>query len=191
MNENTAGQNDKPLRLARTTRYESNWVSVFTDTVKFPAGNVVDSYHILEYSSEAAAALIENELGEVLLASIYRYATNRLEWEIPGGRMDPGETPIQTAQREALEETGWETRDARLLYVFHPTNGISNQRFHIVHAHAVRCSGQFDPEEVNRVQWFSKQQIEQMIDEQVLQDGFTLTALLLWLRQSSGDPQTD
>lgn len=173
----------KPQQLARQKRYLSNWVNVYVDRVQFPAGNIAEEYHIIEYSSEAAAAIIENDSGQVLLARIYRYATDRVEWEIPGGRLDPGETPVQTALREALEETGWQTTDGRLLYTFHPTNGISRQRFHVVHCRALSQTADFDPEEVAETRWFSKEEIRQMIREGELMDGFTLAGLLIWMME--------
>ncbi len=177
-------EDHKPVRLSRTPRYESNWVSVFTDRVQFPTGKIVEKFHILEYSSEAAAAVIENDAGEVLLARVYRYPTDRLEWEIPGGRIDPGETPILAGQREALEETGWETSDARLLYTFYPTNGISSQRFHVIYCRASRRVGEFDRDEIQKIRWFTKDEIRKMIAQNSMVDGFTLTALLLWMNES-------
>jgi len=172
----------KPRRLERSTRYHSNWITVYTDRVELPTGQIVEEYHVLKSSSEAAAGLLENDRVEVLMALVYRYPTDSLEWEIPGGRIDPGETPVQAAQREVREETGWESVDPRPMYIYHPTNGISDQRFHIVHCRATSRTGPIDPHEIHSIRWFSRQEIERMIDEGSLKDGFTLVALLLWLR---------
>jgi len=44
---------------------------------------------------------------EVLLIKQYRHGAGRVIWELPGGQVDPGETPLHAAERELLEETGY------------------------------------------------------------------------------------
>ncbi len=53
---------------------------------------------------QLAGCVIQNDKGEILL--LHRNTPNRTQWELPGGKIDPGEDPRKTAQREVGEELG-------------------------------------------------------------------------------------
>lgn len=170
-----------PQRLSRQTIYTSSWVNLHVDRVAFPGGRIVEQYHIVEVAHDGVGVLAVNEAGEILLVKAYRYTTESLNWEIPAGLQEDGETVIQTAEREALEETGWKTSEHRLIYSFHPINGISNHTFHIVTCHAVSGSDSWDQDEVERVRWFSKAELKELIKQHEINDGLTLVSLLIFL----------
>lgn len=168
-----------PVRLARRTVYESHFVNLHLDRVRFPGDRVIEDYTVLGFDTEAAAALVDDADGNLLLVESYRYVTGTVEWEIPAGHIDAGETALAAAQREALEETGWETTDPRLVYTYNPMLGQADKVFHIVRCSAVRQVGDFDHSEVRSVGWRSPASIRQMIRDNEIRDGYTLTALLL------------
>lgn len=171
----------KPKRLSRTVIYENPWVNLYTDKVQFPDGQIIDKHHILEFEKEAVANIVENDQGQVLLVHAYRYPTNSIEWEIPAGAIEPGESILAAGQREVLEETGYGTTNPELIYTYYPQNGISNQIFHIIGSQATEKLGDFDRNEVESWKWVSLTDIQTMIKHQQIQDGYTLTALLLHL----------
>lgn len=175
-------QPEKPQRLARRTVYAHDWLSLHVDRVRFPGGRVVEEFHVLEPARDCAAALAENDKGEILLVQAYRYVTDSMGWELPAGLIDHGETPLEAACREALEESGFEVADPRLLSAFHRDNGISPIVAHVVVCRAGRDTGGFDRNESRARRWASRGEIERMIDEGEFRDGLSLTALLLWLR---------
>lgn len=168
----------KLIRLARKTIYENPWVNLYTDTVEFPGGRIIDEHHIIEYDRAAVAAIVENEAGQILMVEAYRYPIDSIEREIPAGGIDEGESVLEAAKREVFEETGYESRDHELLYTFHPFNGSSNAIFHLARCRATTLTGEFDPNEVRSVRWFDRDEIMQMIRDKTMRDGYTLTGVL-------------
>lgn len=172
----------KPERLSRKTIYQSPWVNLYLDHVAFPSGLVIEEYHLLDFPRAAVAIIVENDLGQVVFARICRYTTGLTEWELPAGGMEVGESEIDAARREVLEETGYTSEGHQLIYSYFPMNGSTNKRLHIVHCKAVARVQDFDKDEVSETRWFAKEEIQQMIKDRMISDGPTLTALLLWLQ---------
>ncbi len=68
------------------------------------------SFSVLEAPDWINVIALTSE-NEIVLVEQYRYGTEVLTLELPGGVCDPGETPLITSQRELLEETGYSTSD--------------------------------------------------------------------------------
>jgi ADP-ribose pyrophosphatase len=173
----------KPKRLARTIIYENPWVNLYVDRVQLPAGRIVEAHHVLDFDKEAVGVLVENAEGQILLVHAYRYVIESIEWEIPAGGIEDGESALEAARREVWEESGYETADHALIYTYYPMNGIANKVFHVVQCRAVGENGDFDHNEVRAFRWVSRSQIKRMIRDRQLQDGYSLTALLLYLTE--------
>ncbi len=171
----------KPKQLSRNVIYENHWVNLYVDKVELPGGRIIEQHHLLDFGFEASAAIIRNERGDILLVQAYRYVTDSLEWEIPAGGIEPGESIIEAARREAREEAGYETTDHQLIYTYYPMNGMANKVFHLVRCRATDNLGEFDPNEIKAVRWFSQAEIKEMVATRQLRDGYTLTGLLLEL----------
>jgi len=170
-----------PERLSREVIYQSKWVNLYADKVRFPDGSIIDSYHVISFDNGAVGVIVVNENDEVLMIEAYRYIQQRVEWEIPAGGMNNGEPTIEAAIREVREETGYTIENCQQIYTYNPSNGSSDQVFHVVKARAMECVGKFDPNEVRSIKWFSKNEIREMIDNKEIVDGFSLTALLIFL----------
>ena len=171
----------KPMRISRDVVYESSWVNLYLDEVKFPNGAIIEKFHLLDFPHAAVMAIAENRSGNIIFARICRYTTSATEWELPAGRVEIGESEIDAARREVLEETGYTSEDHQLIYSYYPMNGNTNKIFHVVHCKAVDLVQKFDKNEVSKTRWFTKREVKQLIREKVVRDGFTLTAVLLWL----------
>ena len=171
---------NKPQRLNREVIYENPWVNLNIDKVRFPGGRVIERHHILEFDRQAVAAVVQDDAGRFLLVHAYRYTTDRVEWEVPAGGVDPGEALEAAIQREIWEETGYQTESPQLLYSYNPMNGIANMIFHILYCKAGQKTGEPDLNEVQEARWFTKDEILEMIRGKEMMDGYTLTALLYW-----------
>ena len=171
----------KPCRLSREVIYESSWMNLYADKVAFPQGRIIDRHYFLDFKKGAVAVLVENDDGQILMIEAYRYITDTIEWEIPAGGIEKGESVLEAARREVIEETGYDPSNMEVIYTFHPSNGISNQVFHIAKCLATGLQGEFDGNEVRSVRWFTCDEVRQLIKKKKLMDGFSLTALLLKL----------
>ncbi len=78
---------------------------------------------------------------EVILVRQYRLGTNQFSLEIPGGMLDPGESPAAAATRELLEETGYAGDDAERIGTVHPNPAINTNRCHTYLLRNVRRQG--------------------------------------------------
>jgi len=170
-----------PKQLSREIIYENKWVSLYADKVEFSNGHVLDKYHYVHFDYESIAVVVQNEKEEILLIKSNRYVTQSEEWEIPAGRVDEDELAMTAATREVLEETGYEINEPKLIYKYHPMNGISNKVVAIYKATAIKLAGQFDTAEVSDVQWVSKQKIAEMLRRNEINCGLSLTGLMLVL----------
>ena len=132
---------------------------------------------------QAVAALVKDAQGRILLVHVFRYTTDSIEWEVPAGIVEDGESILDAAQREVWEESGYETVNHEPVYTFYPMNGISNKVFHIVRCQATKKTGDFDRNEVKAFRWVTRREIRELVDDRRIADGYSLTALLLYLIQ--------
>lgn len=99
------------------------------DTVALPNGHHAD-LEILHHPGGAAAVVID-EQGRVCLLHQYRHAAGGRVWELPAGRLEPGEEPIDTIRRELVEEAGVKAADVRPLGVSLSSPGVFTERIHL------------------------------------------------------------
>lgn len=172
-----------PTRLDRTVIYESPWVNLYRDRVALSTGQVIEQYHLLDFGRGAVAVIVEDDQGKILMERVARYPTGTITWELPAGRIEADEPALEAAQREVLEETGYQTSGHRQIHTYHPLNGISNLTVHLVHCRAGRWTGDWDKNEVDRFAWFSAEELKGLIRRGEITDGFALVGLLLHLHQ--------
>jgi len=177
-------EKDLPVQLDRETVFASDYLCLHLDRVRQPNGAIIEHFHYVEYPGPAVGVIVENKLGQVVLCRVPRYTTNTCNWSVPAGGVEKDEAPLAAAHRESWEETGYESFDHCLVYSYYPQQGSSNKQFHVVFSKAGEQTGQPDPNEISEVRWFSRQEVEGLIDRGELDDGLGLTALLLWLRKA-------
>lgn len=171
-----------PERLSRETIFESDYLNLHIDRVRQPNGFIIERFHYVEYPHPAVGVVAENGEGKVVLCRVPRYTSMTCGWSVPAGGVESGEDALEAARREVWEETGFESFDHRLVYTYYPQQGSSNKLFHVVFCRVGERTGSFDPDEISEVGWFSRNEVEGIIDRGEMNDGLGLTALLLWLR---------
>lgn len=162
--------------------YDSPWVGLRRDIVELPSG-AEQEYHVIEIGP-AVTVVPELEDGRVLLIGQYRYTHGGTHWELPAGRLEPGESPEQAAVRELREETGHEAARMLPLPAFFPTNGISAHHASAFVAEGCRSAGPAAPEPSELIvpRAFTRGEIEALLDAGSIADAFAALPLLYWLR---------
>jgi len=144
--------------------------------VEPPAGTCFD-HDVVRLPHPAVGVVIRDSERGVLLLRRHRFITDSWGWEIPAGRVDPGESLDQAAERESVEETGWRPLDLEYIGFSHPTNGLMEQRFEYFLAPRAERVGDFDRTETESIAWFAPEDVRTLIEQGEVPDGLSLTAL--------------
>ncbi|HEU0119039.1 MAG TPA: NUDIX hydrolase [Bryobacteraceae bacterium] len=164
----------KSEELLRTPIF---WVTM--DQAVDPEGFVINRA-IVQHGGSAVILPID-EKGRVLLARQYRLPAQDYLWEIPAGRMDEGETPLQAAKRELKEETGLSAKKWTKLFGLYMSPGFLAEKMHIYAAQDLKQGKtKFMEDERIQSQWFTPKQMNEMIQTGKIIDGKTIAAWLAW-----------
>ena len=132
--------------------YTGRVLNLDVDTVRFPDGSTGELEIIRHPGASAVLPFLSDPAGEdpqILLIKQYRYAAEEFVYEVPAGRLDPGEAPADCARRELLEETGCTAERVEFLYTFYTTPGFIDERIHafmatgLTHGEAGREADEF------------------------------------------------
>lgn len=163
------------------TVYDSPWVRVALADVEIPGHGRLD-HHVVRMPAQAAGTVVHDPERGILLLWRHRFITDSWGWEVPAGRLDEGETPAEAAARETLEETGWRPGPLTPLVRYHPSNGSSDQTFHLFVADGATWVGEpADGFESERIAWVPLAEVRDLVRDGGIGDGLSLTGLLRFL----------
>jgi ADP-ribose pyrophosphatase len=168
---------DRSERLIDGKRvYSGRTLNIDLDRVLLPNGNTADLEVIRHPGASAVVPVLED--GQVVLIHQFRYAAGDFIYEIPAGKLDPGENPIDCARRELAEETGYQARSLSPLLSFLTTPGFCDEEIHIFLARELSAGKQdLEMNEVLEVRHFPISRALEMIREGTIKDGKTIIGL--------------
>ena len=128
----------------------------------------------------SAVMMAVDEKKRILLVRQYRLPAERYLWELPAGRLDPGETPLQAAKRELKEETGCSARKWTKLTSFWVSPGYVQERMTIYRAEDL-TQGDATPMDDERIEtkWFTRKEVDSLIRSGKIQDAKTMIGYFL------------
>ena len=157
--------------------YESEWVRLRLVDVEIPGGERFE-HHVVRTAPAAGVVVVSEDRSSVLLLWRHRFITDTWGWEIPAGRVDEGESVVDAAAREVLEETGWQPGPLTSLGAYFPNNGVADTAFHLFVASGAEHVGDpTDWSESERVEWVELDTVRAAIEAGEVGDGLSLTAL--------------
>lgn len=169
-----------PIETITTKKIELGRFNVIQDQIR--VNGTVRPYDYLEMMEGVSILPIHGE--NIITLREYRYPIRSWQTELPGGLIDPGETPQQAAVRELKEETGYEADEVIPLGSFYPSFGSTNEKIYLF---AIRCgkSGEtsLDPAEVLRLHEVSVDEFKKLVASGEIQHGAGLAAWARWMSQ--------
>ncbi len=164
-------------RHSRRVAYENAWVTVWHDEVTRPDGSP-GIYGVVHFANLAAGVLAIDDDERVPLVGQHRYTLDAYSWEIPEGGVPDGETALDGAQRELLEETGVEAAEWRELGRVHLSNSISDELAVLYLATGLR-RGEANPDATEdlQVQWLPFEDVLAMTQDGRITDAMSVVAI--------------
>jgi ADP-ribose pyrophosphatase len=162
--------------------YDGRVLDLDLDTVRFPDGSTGELEMIRHPGASAVVPFLEDPRApdpQVVLIRQFRHAADGYLWEVPAGRLDPGEAPEDCARRELKEEAGLAARELHKLTTIYTTPGFTDERIHLFYALAVDDGGhQREPDEFMEVHHLPWTEVQRMLAAGEIQDGKTLISLM-------------
>ena len=124
-----AVKNFAERKLRSRTVYRGKLLHVLEDEVRLADGRGARREYIRHPGAVMIVPFLDSRT--VVLVRQYRYPLGRHFYEIPAGKIDAGETPLQTARRELMEECGYAARTWRHLTTIHPCIGYSDEHIEL------------------------------------------------------------
>ena len=135
-----------------STVFSGRVITVSKEKVLLPNGNLAD-YEIVHHPGGAAVVAVDDDR-RVCLLHQFRPAAGGWVWELPAGRLEPGEPPALTARRELVEEAGREASQWQYLGPMLSSPGVFDERIHLYLAQGLTAvPEQHEPHEVLEVHW--------------------------------------
>jgi ADP-ribose pyrophosphatase len=156
--------------------YKGRVVTLNLETVTLPNGVSV-ALEVIHHPGAAAVVPLKDD-GTVVLIRQYRHAVGGIIYEIPAGKLHPGEDPRECAQRELEEETGYRADSLDLLTSFFTTPGFTDEVIHIYKGTGLTLGKQnLGQDEVLDVIELPLEKAIDQIQQQIIKDGKTIVGL--------------
>jgi 8-oxo-dGTP pyrophosphatase MutT (NUDIX family) len=170
----------KPTVAASHFVHQGRVIEVSTERLRYANGREFD-IDFVKHPGAAAVVAVDVEQ-RVCLVRQYRHGVEDFMWEIPAGKLDPGEAPQVCAMRELAEETGVRAREWTSLGLYVPAPGIFTEVIHLYLARDLKMGDSApDADEELQLQWLPLEDALQKLLSGEWNDG--KTALALWRAQ--------
>lgn len=173
---------EEPGQVGTRRAYAGRVISLDVDTVRFPDGTVGELEMVRHPGASAVVPFLSDPAGpdpQLLLIRQYRYAALDYMYEIPAGRLEPGEAPEVCAERELREETGCTASRLEFLHTMYTTPGFTDEKIHLFLATGLtRGEASREADEFITVEVVALSSALTMIRDGVIRDAKTALGIL-------------
>jgi ADP-ribose pyrophosphatase len=115
--------------LKRNNLYQGKVFSTIVDDVEYPSGRKGIREVAQHPGGAAILAMFPDQT--ILMIRQHRYPLDKFIWELPAGKLEPGEDPLHCAKRELEEETGYAASQWEKIAAIYTTPGFCDEKLHL------------------------------------------------------------
>ena len=170
--------------------YQGPLFRVLRDNLIEP-GNRACERDVIRHNGSVVILALDNSRSRknpwVVMERQYRHAANQFLWELPAGKLEPGEDALEGAKRELVEETGYSAKKWKPLVEYYASPGFLGESMKVFLAEGL-VAGDAHPEEDERIELrlVRLSDVLRMIEKGAILDGKTLSSVLLYARLAAG-----
>ncbi|WP_455331316.1 NUDIX domain-containing protein [Exiguobacterium profundum] len=165
--------------IEREVIYQGKIFDVEKHVVSLPNGNT--SVRELVYHNGAVAVLVIDESDNIVMVEQYRKAFESMSLEIPAGKLEKGEEPMASAERELEEETGYTAESLEKIFSFYGAPGFCSERVDVYVAKGLSAGEMnLDEDEFLNVKRYSFDEAVDLLDRGIITDAKTIMAMQWW-----------
>ena len=155
------------------------WMTARKDKVQLPDGRINPEYWVVEYPDWVNVIAITKD-GQFVMERQYRHAVGMTCYELPCGVMEKGETPLQAAQRELMEETGYGNGEWKEIMTITPNPSSMSNFTHCFVATGVEKTGSqhLDATEELEVYLLTREEVLELLKGNQLIQSLMISPLL-------------
>ena len=170
-------------KLESTTVYDGKILKIEVDKVELPDGTTSKRECVRHPGGAAVLCVVD---GKVLLVKQFRYVYGKEIYEIPAGKLEKGEDPLNAAARELKEETGI-SADIVPYIKLYPTPGYTDEIIHIYLAKNCKTGGNqsLDDGEFVSVCFKPLNEVLSLIESGEICDGKTVAAIYKYASENN------
>ena len=178
-------EEDKDLieeKISEENVFDGILLHVQRDTVKLPNGNETTREWVRHPGASSVLPILPN--GDIVLVKQYRYPIEKVTLEVPAGKLDKNEDPLNCAMRELEEETGYVADKIKKMTTIATTVGFSNELIHLYVAEDL-SAGKFNPDDdefINVVKMPFAEALKKVENGEIY-DVKTIISILLYARK--------
>ncbi|HEY1985542.1 MAG TPA: NUDIX hydrolase [Terracidiphilus sp.] len=173
--------------LSSDVVFEGPLFRVLRDRLIEPGGKE-GTRDVIRHNGSAVVLAIDSSKSKkdpwIVMERQYRHAANQFLWELPAGKLEPGEDALAGAQRELEEETGYRAKKWKPLVEYYASPGFLGESMKVFLAEGL-VAGDARPEDDEQIELrlVKLSDVLKMIEKGGILDGKTLTSVLLYARQ--------
>ena len=170
--------------LSSEVVYQGPLFRVLHDKLIEPGGRR-NERDVIRHNGSVVILAIDNSKSKknpwIVMERQYRHAANQFLWELPAGKIDPGEEPLAGAKRELAEETGYRAKKWRPLVEYYASPGFLGEAMKVYLAEGLEAGDtRLEEDEDIELRLVKLTDVLEMIEKGAIQDGKTLTSVLLY-----------